>query len=167
VWSKDKICQAYIIALGVNDIINQNKEFGSIADICKEDYTKNASTFVGHYAAIIQKIKKLQPRAKIFLMSTPREGNNRDENRKKIRDMLEELTNVFSRTYLIDLYTYAPLYDEEFRSKFFLGHMTATGYILTAKMVESYIDYIIRKNPKDFNQVGFIGTDLYYNPEED
>ena len=167
VWSDEKRCQAYIIALGVNDIINQKKEFGSIADICKEDYTKNAPTFVGHYATIIQKIKKLQPRAKIFLTSIPREGNERDADRKKIRDLLEELTEFFSRTYLIDLYTYAPVYDEEFRSKFVLGHMTATGYILTAKLLESYIDYIIRKNPKDFNQVGFIGTDLYYNPEED
>ena len=109
----------------------------------------------------------MQPRAKIFLVTVPSYGDEKDEQRKQIRDMLEELTEFFSRTYLIDLYTYAPVYDEEFRSKFVLGHMTATGYILTAKMVESYIDYIIRKNPKDFNQVGFIGTDLYYNPEED
>ena len=40
--------------------------------------------------------------------------------------------------------------------------MTPMGYILIARMVESYIDYIIRKNPEDFNQVGFIGTNLYY-----
>jgi hypothetical protein len=33
-------------------------------------------------------------------------------------------------------------------------------------MIESYIDYIIRKNPKEFNQVGFIGTSLYYKTEE-
>ncbi len=33
-------------------------------------------------------------------------------------------------------------------------------------MMESYIDYIIRKNPKAFAQVGFIGTDLYYEDEE-
>jgi lysophospholipase L1-like esterase len=166
VWSEEKHCQAYIIALGVNDIINQRKEFGSIADICKDDYTKNAQTFVGHYAMIIQKIKKLQPRAKIFLVSTPKEVDDRDSDRKKIRDFLEELTRFFSSTYLIDLYNYAPIYDADFKEKFFLGHMTATGYILTARMIESYIDYIIRKNPKDFNQVGFIGTDLYYNPEE-
>ena len=38
------------------------------------------------------------------------------------------------------------------------------GYVLIARMVERYIDYIIRKNPEDFKQVGFIGTDLYYNP---
>ncbi len=166
VWSEEKKCQAYIIALGVNDIINQKKEFGSIADICKEDYTKNAQTFAGHYAMIIQKIKKLQPRAKIFLVSTPKEVDERDSDRKMIRDFLEELTKFFSRTYLIDLYNYAPIYDADFKEKFFLGHMTATGYILTARMIESYIDYLIRKNPKDFNQVEFIGTDLYFESEE-
>ena len=50
--------------------------------------------------------------------------------------------------------------------KFRLGHMTPTGYVLMARMVESYIDYIIRKNPEDFNQVGLIGTDLYCKDEE-
>jgi len=30
-------------------------------------------------------------------------------------------------------------------------------------MIESYIDFLIRKYPEQFNQVGFIGTDLYYN----
>ena len=28
--------------------------------------------------------------------------------------------------------------------------------IFTAKMIDSYIDYIIRHNPKDFKYVGFI-----------
>ena len=29
-WSQEKVCQAYIIALGVNDIICQNREFPQI-----------------------------------------------------------------------------------------------------------------------------------------
>lgn len=64
------------------------------------------------------------------------------------------------------MYNYAPIQNEEYRSKFWLGHLTPTGYIVTARMIESYIDYIIRKNPKDFKQVAFIGTDLYYEDEE-
>ena len=53
--------------------------------------------------------------------------------------------------------------DEEYRKNFFIaGHRTATGYRLTALMVESYIDYIIRNNPEDFKQVSFIGTPYYY-----
>jgi lysophospholipase L1-like esterase len=165
-WDEDKLCQAYIIALGVNDLLGLKMEVGSTADINKEDYTKNAETFAGYYASIIQRIKSMQPRAKFFLVSMPRSGNEEDEKAKAQRDLLESLTEYFDRTYLIDLYTYAPVYDQDFRAKYFLGHMTPTGYVLTARMIESYIDYIIRKNPKDFNQVGFIGTDLYFEPEE-
>ena len=165
-WDRNKLCQAYIIALGVNDLFGAKQPLGSVEDICKEDYTKNADTFAGYYGAIIQKIKLLQPRAKIFLMTIPSCGDEKDEQRKAHRDLLEEMTKFFNRTYLIDLYTYTPVNDEEYRRKFRLGHMTPTGYILTARMVESYIDYIIRKNPEDFNQVGLIGTDLYYTDEE-
>lgn len=165
-WGRDKLAQAYIIAMGVNDIFGRGQEIGSTADICREDYTKNADTFAGWYARIIQKIKTLQPRAKIFLVSMPKHGDEKDEKRKKVRDLLEEFTKFFDRTYLIDLFTYAPVNDESYANKFRLGHMTPTGYVLTARMIESYIDYIIRKNPEDFNQVGLIGTDLYYQPEE-
>ena len=161
-WDRNKLCQAYIIALGVNDVCNQGMELGSISDIDKEDYEKNAPTFAGYYAQIIQKIQSLQPRAKIFLVAMPRGGDEKDEKRKAHRDLLEQMTELFENTYLIDLFTYAPVNDEAYKSVFRLGHMTPTGYILTARMIESYIDYIIRKKPKDFNQVGFIGMDLKY-----
>ena len=165
-WDLEKRCQCYIIALGVNDYLNQQMELGSLSDIDKEDYTKNQKTFAGYYAQIIQRIKIMQPRAKIFLVSMPNEGENEyPEKRKSHRDLLSEITTYFDRTYLIDLFTYAPKYDEGFKRKYFLGHMTPAGYVLTARMIESYIDYIIRKNPEDFAQVGFIGTDLYYKPE--
>ena len=164
-WNPSKACQAYIIALGVNDIVNQNMVIGSLEDVCKEDYTKNKDTFAGYYAQIIQRLKKMQPRAKFFLMSTPKHGDENDEKRKQIRDLLEDLAKYFKDTYLLDFYTYAPMQDKAFYEKFWLGHLTPTGYILTARMVESYIDYIIRKKPQDFKQVGFIGTNLYYNQE--
>ena len=38
--------------------------------------------------------------------------------------------------------------------------MNPMGYMLTAKLVASYIDYIIRHNMSDFSNVGLIGTDL-------
>lgn len=164
-WDKDKLAQAYIIALGVNDVMHWGFEVGTANDVCLDDPSKNATTFAGYYARIIQKIKELQPRAKFFLVTMPRHGNEGDEKRGAVRDLLDDFTRLFGNTYLIDLYTYAPVNDAEFEKKFRLGHMTPTGYVLTAKMIESYIDYIIRKNPDDFSQVGFIGTDLYYKPE--
>ena len=165
-WGTDKLAQAYIIALGVNDVLNVGMELGSTADVDLQDYTKNGQTFAGYYAQIIQRIKQLQPRAKIFLVSIPRDGDAKDEKRKAHRDLLREFTKLFDRTYLVDLYEYAPINDAEYKRKFRLGHMTPTGYVLMARMIESYIDYIIRTNMEDFNQVGFIGTDLYYQAEE-
>lgn len=35
------------------------------------------------------------------------------------------------------------------------GHMDAVGYLLTAKMIASYIDYIVRHSLDDFKQIGF------------
>lgn len=164
-FGRDKLCQAYVIAFGVNDLLGRKMEVGSVADIDKDDYTKNAKTFAGYYAQIIQKLKLLQPRAKFFLVSMPREREDTYQKRKECRDLLQSFTEFFDRTYLIDLFEYAPVYDDAFKQKYFLGHMTPTGYVLTARMIESYIDYIIRKNPKDFSQVGLIGTDLYFEAE--
>ena len=69
----------------------------------------------------------------------------------------------FDNSYVIDLCEYGPVYDDEFRKNFFMhGHMNISGYIFTARMIDSYIDYIVRKNPKDFENVCFIGTDIRY-----
>ena len=89
-----------------------------------------------------------------------------DEQKKRHKEILEKFCQIFDNTYLIDLFTYAPEFDAEFEKRFYMGgHMTPAGYSLTAKMMESYIDYIIRKYPDDFKQVGFIGTDLFYKAE--
>ena len=73
------------------------------------------------------------------------------------------MTKVFSDSYVIDLYKYGPVYDAEFNKKFFLyGHMSPSEYILTARMIDSYIDYIVRHNPDDFKTIGFVGTDIKY-----
>ena len=50
----------------------------------------------------------------------------------------------------------------EIRKKYFLGgHMSALGYLFTADMVITYVDYIINKHPEDFAQIGFIGKGVY------
>ena len=163
-WNPDKACEAYIVALGVNDIsaiAGGDLEFGSMEDI-KEDYRDNAHTFIGQYAAIIQKLKTIVPKAKFFLMTLPNDPQirNGDGSRTPYSQrhdaFLRELVQRFDNCYLLDLATYGPVYDEEFRSRFFLnGHMNPQGYRLTAQIVESYIDYIIRHNPQDFDQVAY------------
>jgi lysophospholipase L1-like esterase len=164
VWDESKKAQAYIIALGVNDYFNQHQELGSVADIDLNDWHNNKKTIVGYYATIIQRYKEIQPDAKFFFMTMPKSAN---EAQNKITEeflaLLNKMTEIFSNSYVIDLYNYAPVYDASFREKFFLGgHMNACGYILTAKMVASYIDYIIRHNMEDFKQIGFVGTPYKY-----
>lgn len=162
-------CQAYIIALGVNDvsqILNKDLELGSIEDIHPTNYALNKPTFAGWYSAIISKYKTIEPNAKFFLMTMPK--STEDEKRSALYDqhakLLYEIAEKFSNCYLLDFRKYAPKYDEEFRRRFFVGgHLNVSGYRLTALMVESYIDYIIRNNPDDFSQCGFIGKQHAYS----
>ncbi len=165
-WDKDKVCQAYILALGYNDItkiIKDGGNLGSLADV-KPDWRNNEKTFVGYYAQIIQRLKEIQPKAKFFLMTIPRsEGEDRNKLEDTHQSLLYELSELFENTYVMDFRKYGPVYDEDFKKKFYLGgHMNPAGYLLTARMVESYLDYIIRHDMESFVQVGFIGTP-YHN----
>ncbi|MBE6904451.1 MAG: SGNH/GDSL hydrolase family protein [Ruminococcaceae bacterium] len=160
-WDDDKVCQAYIIALGVNDILNMKQEIGSVSDIDLKDYNNNKDTFAGWYSRIIQRLKEKQPKARFFLVTMPQNENGPVS--KEHTELLYELSKLFEYTYVIDLDKYAPVYDEQFRKIFYLsGHLNAAGYVFTAKIMESYIDYIIRHNMDDFCQIGFVGTE-YHN----
>jgi hypothetical protein len=93
----------------------------------------------------------------------PRDGSPRDERKPAHAALLHEMADLFDYTYVIDLNRYAPVYDAEFKRRYYLGgHMNPAGYILTARMMESYIDYIVRHNPEDFLQIPFIGKG-YHN----
>ena len=163
-WQKSLAANAYIIALGVNDILNRKWEIGEGSDVDLTDYRKNADTFIGNYAAIIQRYKEIMPEAVFFLLTTPNCGDDdaddKKELRKALRQAIFEIADLFDNTYVIDLYKYAPIYDNEFKKKFFLsGHMAPAGYLLTAKMICSYIDYIVRHNLEKFKTVGLMGFD--------
>ncbi|MBQ7363594.1 MAG: SGNH/GDSL hydrolase family protein [Clostridia bacterium] len=161
-WDGDKDAQAYIIALGVNDF-RADYPLGTIDDV----KSRNTSPSFAYYLSmIIERYKVRQPNAKFFLMTTLRsEGDSPEKIKQKEahRQLLLDLAEYYDYTYVLDLYTYAPVYDNEFRRNFYLGgHMNPQGYVFTSKIVMSYIDYIIRQNPEDFAQVGFIGKP-YHN----
>lgn len=166
-WNVEKRCRAYIIALGVNDIYQILKgelRFGSIEDIDRNNCENNADTFVGWYAKIIQRYQKIQPKAKFFLMTMPNDKRCDEEREmyKRHNALMYQLVEFFDNCYVLDLHKYGPEYNEEFQNHFYLGgHLNAAGYRLTALMVESYIDYIIRHNTEDFKQIGFVGTPFY------
>lgn len=163
-WNPKYAAQCYIMALGVNDLLGLHQRVGSCDDINSED-PDNRETFAYYYAKIIERYKKIQPRAKFFLMTMPRESSD-DDNRRSLkiqhRELLHSFAEKYDNTYVLDLFEYAPEYDEKFKENFYLrGHMNPQGYLLTAKMTAAYIDYIIRHNMRDFKETGFIGTDLH------
>lgn len=162
-WDEDKLCQAYIIALGVNDLFGQKQKLGSIGDIDLDNYHNNQETFAGYYARIIQRLKSMQPKARFFLVTLANDNICSDPSTAGMRDLLYDLAKLFEYTYVIDLEQYGPVYDADFKAKFYLGgHLNAAGYTLTANMIESYIDYIVRHHFEDFLQTGFIGKDVHY-----
>lgn len=156
--------QGYFIALGANDMgkIKKNTMYDGIIgnvdkDICLEDYTQNGETFVGYYARIIQRLQSIQPDTKFFLITMPKTPGV--EGDAEFAQLLHDIAGKLQNCYVIDLYQHAPVYDEEFRKKYFDGHMNGLGYLLTAHFIMTYTDWIIRNNLDDFRFVPFIGTD--------
>ncbi len=161
-WDNYYDAQAFIIALGVNDF-RQDYAIGTVENAKDKSLEPTFATYMSY---IIERYKAKQPRAKFFLMTTPRSSDDTKEKTAKRAEhakLLYDLAEYYDNTYVIDLFKYGPVHDEEFRRSFNLGgHLNPMGYMLASKIVMSYIDYIIRHNPEDFAQVGFIGKP-YYN----
>lgn len=150
---------AYIVALGTNDISLYSSFTGDIAaDINTSDYTQNAHTSVGGYAEIIQRIRAIQPKAVIFCVTIPRSRNTgtvADDANAKIKAIAE----MFD-CWVIDLAAYAEAAGDEFSALYKNdSHNNALGYMLRAQQYIAYIDWIIKNNPEAFRNVQFIGTD--------
>ena len=159
-WNPEYACQAYIIALGVNDQNEKLCPVGSVADVSAED-AEPADNYASYYCAIIRKLKTIQKNAKFFLVTPPLTTDPaRTERILPIRDIICRVAEVFDNCYIIDLTTHYPVIDQLEKDKFWLyGHLNPCGYVLYSKVIMSYIDYIIRHNIQDFNYVGFIGKE--------
>ncbi len=150
-------CKAYIIALGVNDILNQHQPTGRFGD------SADSGSFAGYFGELVRRYRQISPGAKFFFVTMPKQDAADDALRREHAELMYDFARGYDNSYVIDLYRYAPPYTGQFREKFFLGgHMNPCGYRLTAKFFISYIDYIIRHNMEDFMQMGFIGTDFSY-----
>ena len=164
-WNPDRKAQAYVIALGVNDLVNAHQPFGEMSDIDPENPANNKKTFTGYYARIIQQYKAIQPAAKFFLITIPHHYMYEGPfNGAAIADAhaarLYDLAEYFDNTYVMDFRAYGPVHDEEFNRRFFMeGHMNAMGYRIFAEQFCSYLDYLVRHNPEDFLMVPFIGKE--------
>lgn len=166
-WDRSKAAEAYILALGCNDLDGFNQPAGSLDDI-SEDLHQNRRTFAGHYAKVIQHYKAIQPDAFFFLVTIPHDLEETEKpefavNHDLHAGLLHGLSKKFTNTFVIDLRRYAPFYGEDFRKSFFVGgHMNSQGYLLTAKMIASYIDYLVRHNAELFRYAAFSGRPFGY-----
>ncbi|MBR4757162.1 MAG: SGNH/GDSL hydrolase family protein [Bacteroidales bacterium] len=147
--------QAYIIALGENDLNTRIAPGDASKDVNMDDYTKNADTFIGYYAGIIQRVKSIQPKARFFVVTMP---VGHFKAKEPYNAQIRRMTELFDNVYLIDLEKYAPeIVSKEFMSRYFvMGHMNAAGYQWTAWVFMTYIDWIIDHNMKDFADVAFV-----------
>ncbi len=165
-FDPENACQAYIIALGVNDTKRCEEglfPFGDISDVDWEDCEKNKDTLIGNYVKIIQRARMCEPKCRIFVVTPPRSDDPaRDARHDRLNEFLRTLPSLFEFLYVIDLNKYAPVYDKKFREFYHLGgHLSAIGYKYTADIIANYIDYIIKHNVDDFKQVGFIGKKFH------
>lgn len=149
--------QAYIIALGVNDILNKHFEVGTVDDIDINDYRNNKPTVVGEYAKIIQMYKSISPEAKFFLVSMPKDCRDSDRDKldkKAFSELLHKLAKIFSNTFVVDLYERLEYSWEDNKKYFMFGHLNPMGYVHSANVIDNLIDEIIENNPKEFEHVG-------------
>ena len=157
----------YIIAMGINDrakINNGDYELGSISQITAydgtnsdiDDTTTYPKSFVRYYAGIIQRIKSVQPKAKIFCV-TPLGGNYAE-----IAQAIRDIVTYFGDIYLIDIRQYIPS-GYNVAGYMLNGHLSPMGYAYWGYMYNTYIDWIIRTNGSAFRDTALIGTD--YRPD--
>lgn len=164
IWSKAKEDpkQAYIIALGVNDRYKKYKIGDFTSDIDSINYEKNSDTFVGNYEGIIQRLKSIQPKAKIFVCTLYRkEDNEYNISIEQYNEVIRQMSKRFDNVYLIDLYKYAPINGNEFNDRYYNGgHNNAAGYLYSSWLLMTYIDWIIKNNFREFAEVALIGRGI-------
>ncbi|MBQ8136934.1 MAG: family 43 glycosylhydrolase [Clostridia bacterium] len=162
-FDEDNGKQAYIIALGVNDLLGVGNlenlyrgETGDAqADICPEDYTRCRESYIGTMGKIIVRLKAITPRAKFFLVSMPDDGN---PYAARHLSYMQAIAARLPDCYVVDLY-HKPPYDHAFHQAYYCGgHMNAMGYIVTADLILDEMDAIISRAPLDFTLCQFAAS---------
>lgn len=152
----DNLCDCYIIALGVNDLKTDDRhvDVGTVSDIDLSDYAQNVDTYCGNLGGIIQRIKSVQPRAKIFVLTNP--GRTQAERAAAVpyNTAIFAVCELFTDCYVADLYSLG-LFDPRYM---LASHYGSNGYLKATWDISSLISAIIEDNPAEFKEVAFIGT---------
>jgi len=130
---------AYVIALGYNDMLGYKQPIGTSLDINNPD----SKSVIYYYYKLVEELKKLNPDARFFFVNMPKTPDWSKENRQKIkelREMIFLLNQKIENSYVIDLWKYGPIHNTKFMQKYYLNaHLNFEGYYLTAKLICSYI----------------------------
>ena len=157
-WNKAKTTkhQAYIIALGVNDITNGVQPGNIDTDIDISNYNNNADTFAGNYGGIIQRVRSVSERSIIFVVLMPRD----DDKAASMNAIIKGIANKFKNIFIIDLSQLSELYKSTyFHKKYYMNnHLNAAGYLFTAYLFMHYIDVLIQENVDSFRDIALWNT---------
>ena len=157
--NSDKKCKMYFIALGHNDrnYANTHSEYtiGTASDCNLANPSENADSYYGNMAWTISKVKSVQPKAKIFLI-TMKSATTFGAYNVAIRNLVNIFNTYYGNNdvYLIDMEG-VPI---ETSWEYYNGHGSPQGYLNYSYQISSYVDYIIRHNQNDFKTVPYIGT---------
>ena len=135
-------CKAYVIALGSNDRTAQYP-CGSSSDI-----SNNTPSFYYYYNQIINKIKTVAPKAKIFLFSLY--GNDTDPASIPYNDAIKYFADNTENCFFVDMRNSYTIY-QDYKIG---GHMSAIGYTFIADYVINQTNDLIISNYDKFNNVG-------------
>ena len=158
-WVKEENkCTAYNIYLGTNDRNTSPYVVGTKTDIDMVNLENNADSYYGWYGRIIQTIQIAQPRAKIFLMTLPK--NAQATKSLPYNDAIKELATLFDNCFVIDTFNDWDEQTDALMAKYGSGtHLNAMGYQKYAYDWVTHVNYIIENNIKQFRDVAFIGRD--------
>jgi hypothetical protein len=155
--------KAYVVSMGTND---RNSAYG-VGDVSTDvditDYNNNADTYAGWMAGIIQRVRSIQPKCKIFLVTISKFNNPDTTDINDWNDVLRDLAVLFNDVFVIDIYNYGVLENSLFKNVYYLGgHMNVSGYQYRSYQIANYIDWLVRTNPLLFKQEGLVGTGFTY-----
>lgn len=150
--------QAYVIGLMINDNDFSDPakglQTGTIADIGTD-----ANTYYAWLSRDVRELHKLNPDAKIFINTCPKDSTNYDEKNKAVRDVVEAYAETY-HTHCIDLAANKDLYNvPSLTGDFLAGHYTAIGYEQFAEIYNYLLSKYIGEHITDFQDVFLIGYD--------
>lgn len=164
-YNTDNLCNAYIIALGTNDLHDDSLPLGSSTDIDIKNYNNNKDSYYGNYAKIIQKIQEINPNAKIFLLTTYLCYSS--DLDAKYNGAIRYMETIFNNVYVADLYKFADLFrvgtDGIINHNLRHGHYNAIAYKYKSLIIGNLIENIMENRPEEFDYIEITGTNYTKN----